>query len=318
VRQWEEIAGSNTGILPDFIRYDHENSEPQPDGTGNVWLIPAQNTDGGSFHESTSDGAAHWNACRVPWRLGVDLLFSGWTPHPYSEITVRAMNDWHAQLENNSFTAVQGRWLDGRPNRTVGATSNAFGGPMLVPAAVFGPQEWFDSGWRRATPANPGSFNFYGDYINILTLIAATGNEWTPVGSPITIENGTTANGFTHMRHVVAGARVPLRADNLNPAEFGGWTVNGAEFWQGFDATMPETYIVMPQNTPVYASASVINPAREGTPIEVQEAEPVNIIEETPKQRTLGVLFYAACFGIALCILAVVFLILKGKKHGRA
>ncbi|MCL2225230.1 MAG: dockerin type I domain-containing protein [Defluviitaleaceae bacterium] len=274
VRQWHQPGGQgatagplpNTGILPDFIRFDHVNSNPQPDGTGNIWIIPPQHTGGGSFHETSSDGATHWNACRVPWRLGVDLLFSGRTPHQYSDITIAALNNWHAQQNNNNFNSVHGRWLDGRPNTdqwgNIGQTSNAFGGPMLVPAAVFGPQAWLNSGWQRANPAlpAPSSFNFYGDYINILTMVAASGNEWTPVGSPLTVTDGTTANGHTHMRRVVAGARVPLRANQQNPALFGGWVVTeDVQFWPGYTAAMPNTYIIMPRNTHVFAIA-------DGTP----------------------------------------------------
>jgi endo-1,4-beta-D-glucanase Y len=288
IREWEEIAGSDTGILPDFIRYDHNNSKPQPDGTGNVWLIPPQNTNGGSFHETSSDGAAHWNACRVPWRLGVDVLFSGTAPHAHSDKTIQAINTWHAALNDNNFTSVQGRWLDGSPNRTVGATSNAFGGPMLVPAAVFGPQEWFDSGWTRATPANPGNFNFYGDYINILTMIASTGNEWTPVGNELTINGGTTANGLNHMRRVVAGARVPLYADEAGLERFEKWNISGAEFWQGYDETMPNTYIMMPADTAVKA-AVVLGAFEEVAIVPIgavlSEGEPAGLLISEPVNR---------------------------------
>jgi len=287
IRQYDP-SWPATGILPDFIRFDHENSNPQPDGTGNVWLIPAQHTGAGSFHETSSDGAMHWNACRVPWRLGVDLMFSGHTPHPYSDITITAINHWHAAQNNNTFASVRGRWLDGSPNGSHGQNSNAFTGPMMVVASVLGPDDWFANGWRTATPARPGGFNFYGDYINILAMIASSGNEWTPVGSALTVENGVTANGFSHLQRVVAGARVPLRVVGMDT--FGGWEVGaGVEFWPGFGAYDPQTYIIMPLNMEVFAYATqgsipVDAPAGAGETADIaEESAPPDDYTYTPR-----------------------------------
>jgi hypothetical protein len=126
---------------------------------------------------------------------------------------------------------------------------------MMVPAAIYGPQSWFNAGWNAATnPAHilPNAmFNYYGDYINILTMIAASGNEWTPVGSSLTIQGGATANGFSSVRRIVAGARVPLRASSAS--NFTRWDVQGADFWPGYGPNTPNTYIRMPLNRSVTA-----------------------------------------------------------------
>ena len=283
VRQNTNVPGRaagampNTGILPDFLRWNADYT-----GTSsNRWIIPSQGAsrapwsarpDGEMFHEFPVDGAMHQNACRVPWRLGVDVLFAG--TRPYEDITTRALNNWLApapQGQNNAGGlwmnqeggepghAIQGRWLDGTPtaNTLWDYTSTHFRGPMLVPAAIYGPQDWFNTGWAAAT--NPyvirpiATFNYYGDYINILSMIAASGNEWTPVGNSLTIQGGTTVNGLNQVRRVVAGARVPLHSTDPN---FTVWEVDGAEFWPGYGPNTQSTFIVMPADRDVVARTS--------------------------------------------------------------
>ena len=281
VRQNANVPGRaagampNTGILPDFLRWNVSYT-----GTsGNQWIIPrqgasappwSQRTDGERFHEFLVDGAMHQNASRVPWRLGVDVLFAG--TRPYEDITTRALNNWLApspqgqnnagglwinQFGGNPSHGVQGRWLDGTAtaNTVWDYTSTHFRGPMLVPAAIYGPQDWFNTGWAAAIDPSvirpAAMFNYYGDYINILSMIAASGNEWTPVGNSVTVNGGTTANGFNYVRRVVAGARVPLHA--ADPNNFSMWEIEGTDFWPGYGPNTPSTFIVMPVGRDVVA-----------------------------------------------------------------
>ncbi|MCL2426731.1 MAG: hypothetical protein FWD05_10400, partial [Oscillospiraceae bacterium] len=226
------------GIIPDFIRWDNVND---------VWIVPNQGTGthpnhtaGQQWHESSSDGARHWNACRVPWRLGVDVLFSGVTP--VSETVTETYNAFQLAVTNGVFNQVAGRWLNGELNLTHewGRNSyNAFWGPSAVLAFAHGPQAWADSAWNVVSN-NTFMNNQFGDYISMLTSIAITGNEWTPVGSPLTVINGTGS-----APRYVAGARVPIEAnDGFLP--FSHWVLDGAEFWEGSDQYDSRAYIVMP------------------------------------------------------------------------
>jgi len=250
-----------TGVVNDFIRWDND---------AGVWTMPRQGSGtygagdfnpGQHFHESTSDGARHWNACRVPWRLGVDILFSGTSP--VEHLTTRAYNDFSfdatggrfAVFENGTVVdGVVGRWLDGTLNWTHswGLNSwNAFWGPSMLLSSIYGPQEWFDDGWRIA---NEFAFmnNQYGDYVNLFALIAASGNEWTPVGNPLSVFNGTIIYGtVTGGRRFVYGARIPLVADSLPNMRFSHWELEDADFWPGFDAYNRSTFMAMPNNAAV-------------------------------------------------------------------
>ncbi|MCL2286951.1 MAG: family 16 glycosylhydrolase [Firmicutes bacterium] len=249
-----------TGVVNDFIRWDNVN---------NTWIIPVQGgryTPGQQFHESTSDGARHWNACRVPWRLGVDIMFSGTTP--VEHLTTYAYNTFVYNETDGRFRifgdipgggtnvlvdGVIGRWLDGTPNLSHpwGANSwNAFWGPMTVLASIYGPQRWMDEGWSHV---NQFAFmnNQYGDYINLFSMIAASGNEWTPVGNPLVVYGGTIIYDLTEGRKFVYGARVPLRANIPQGMRFSYWELEGADFWPGFDRYDSNAFIAMPNNSVV-------------------------------------------------------------------
>ena len=214
------------------------------------------------WHESPSDGARHWNACRVPWRLGVDLLFSGTTP--IEEVVTRPYNRFQFEVTNGAFRNVAGRWLNGELNQThlharfahpyYLNSGAAFWGSSAVLAAVYGPQEWFDDAWH-VTSTDYFWNNQYGDYINVLTMIATSGNEWTPVGSPVTVINGTLTDSRTSARRIVAGAKVPLFANSVPMQEFSRWEIDGAVVWPGYSLDDANTFIVMPANRSVTATA---------------------------------------------------------------
>ena len=154
------------GLLPDF-------ADVRP---ANGW-IPSP-----PFSlESAHDGDYHWNACRVPWRLAVDEMFSGTTP--VSDYAVRLLNENTRIWSGGDFTRIFGRQMNGAINDTAVAgydvIGSCFSAPFVVTSAIHGPQEWFDAGWDYVANL-PWEDNQYGDYIVLLSMIAASGNEWSP------------------------------------------------------------------------------------------------------------------------------------------
>lgn len=184
VNPWNELIGNTyagllniisqqetpNGLLPDFVSISDDG----------VWSASEPFS-----LESVSDGDYHWNACRVPWRLGVDTMFSGTTP--MTELAVRHLNELQFAWADGDFDNIFGRQLNGVANIVENGYSydvrgSAFSGPALIPAAMFGPQEWFDAGWAWAADL-PWQNNKYGDFILVLSMIAASGNEWSPLSS---------------------------------------------------------------------------------------------------------------------------------------
>ncbi|MFC5805110.1 glycosyl hydrolase family 8 [Streptomyces formicae] len=149
----------NTGLLPDFVVDTKTSPRPAP----------------GEILESELDGAYSWNACRDPWRIGVDALTTG---DSRSLAAVRKMNTWIKQATGgNPNNIQQGYRLDGTVAES--GSSVAFIAPFAVAAAAdSGSQAWLDALWNKlnATPLDSGSY--YGSSIQLQAMIAITGNQW--------------------------------------------------------------------------------------------------------------------------------------------
>ncbi|MEU2428390.1 MULTISPECIES: glycosyl hydrolase family 8 [unclassified Streptomyces] len=149
----------NTGLLPDFVQDTTSNPRPAV----------------GQVLESPLDGSYSWNACRDPWRIGVDALTTG---DSRSLAAVRKMNTWIKQATGgNPNNIQQGYRLDGTVAES--GSSVAFIAPFAVAAAAdSGSQAWLDALWNKlnATPLDSGSY--YGSSIQLQVMIAVTGNHW--------------------------------------------------------------------------------------------------------------------------------------------
>ena len=162
-----------TGVLPDFVEVAR--------ATG-VWSRPG-GPDGNSVqvHESSNDGNHWYNSCRVPWRLGTDILVNGHIPsvkalhdnglkHLYDTLILRSSNGGISGVRAVTF---QGAAI----NSGSGIT---FASPALVSAAAYGTPEQMEAGWNWARGQAVTSGRGYGAYINMHSMIAASGNWWDP------------------------------------------------------------------------------------------------------------------------------------------
>jgi len=161
-------ANATTGLLPDFLWY----------GTNNQWRPLGPSPSDGLSHwneNATNDQRYNWNACRVPWRIGLDILHTG-ISSPIDEV-VSKMNSSMNTRAGGNFTGIRGGQLNGTFNNNGGS---GFAAPYLVTAAAYGPENWMTNGWAWARGRNSNP-DVYGDYIHVLSMIAASGNWWSPV-----------------------------------------------------------------------------------------------------------------------------------------
>ena len=153
-----------TGLLPDFITDTTDAPKPAP----------------AKFLEAPTDGDFAWNACRTPWRLGVDALVSG---DDRSIAAVRKMTAWIRKATGDDPSAVGESYkLDGTVLDP--AFSQAFMAPfavaaMHVPAEVPGAQEWVDALWEQMVATPPEGY--YPDSIKLQVMLAMAGHWWSPV-----------------------------------------------------------------------------------------------------------------------------------------
>jgi endo-1,4-beta-D-glucanase Y len=155
-----DVQDQMDGLVPDFVI----NSDSNP--------APAA----GRVLESAADGTYAVNACRVPWRLGVDYLVNGESRAKtfLTDLTARAKS-----LSGGNPSAFAGKYYgdgDSQSQDTKGALF--YTGPLGVGAMAAGDQAWLDALWNHAHGA-PKSV-YYQDALRLLSMIAMSGNWWSP------------------------------------------------------------------------------------------------------------------------------------------
>ena len=149
-----------TGLLPDFITSPLGSPRPAPAG----------------FLENPSDGAYSYNACRDPWRIALGFLING---DERGRTIARRMNTWiRGAAGGDPDNILPGYRLDGG---SLGRDyfDNAFVAPFGVAAMVDAAnQDWLNRLWDAVVASRDAGY--YGDTIAMLSLIAMSGNWWSP------------------------------------------------------------------------------------------------------------------------------------------
>jgi endo-1,4-beta-D-glucanase Y len=155
----QAVAGSSTGLLPDFAINTHQEIAPAPP----------------EFLEGANDGDYSFNACRVPWRFGTDFIASG---DARAKTVLAPINRWiKGKTAGDPQRIAEGYRLDGSP--IGGGPNGAFVAPLAVAAMVdAGNQAWLDSLWRWMVDTR--AEDYYGDSIRLLSMIVVSGNWWVP------------------------------------------------------------------------------------------------------------------------------------------
>jgi len=155
---------SSTGLLPDFVQ-NPPNAKPARAG----------------FLEGPNDGAYSWNACRDPWRLGVHFLVTG---DARAKTAMQKLNGWIKSKTNRNPAKIRaGYKLNGNPLGDSNYLTMAFAAPFGVSAMVDSSnQQWLNDLW--STVEGFGIEGYYEDSIKMLTMIAMSGNWWTPESGP--------------------------------------------------------------------------------------------------------------------------------------
>jgi hypothetical protein len=161
----QEQFSSGTGLIPDFIsHYDTSNPIPSP---------AYQGTDRNAY-----DGTFYWNACRNPWRFATDYVLSG--DARWKTITGRLTDFFQAKFDGSKdiTAAVEcGYHLDG--SVIAGGDSAAFIAPVMLGGCVDRRyQALVDAGWNWNI-AHPIT-GYYDAEIQLLSMVVASGNWWTP------------------------------------------------------------------------------------------------------------------------------------------
>jgi endo-1,4-beta-D-glucanase Y len=152
----QEEHSPETGLMPDFI----VDGAPAP----------------ANFLENPTDGAYNYNAGRVPWRVGTDVLLND---DELSRFIVQNISHWvETSAEGDPMKIRAGYELNGEPLPDSDYFTTFFVAPMGV-AAMNDPaqQEWLNKIYDTVYTNHN---DYYEDSINLLCLQVMSGNFWSP------------------------------------------------------------------------------------------------------------------------------------------
>jgi hypothetical protein len=149
----------DAGLIPDFII--NLNKKPKPAGP--------------YFLESKYDGEYNYNACRVPWRIGVDYLLSG---DKRSKAITDKINWWiRSTTNNNTYNLSAGYSLAGNDIKGRYFEALSFVAPFAVSAMDdIKNQAWLNKVWDYLTGFKLKDYDYYDNSIKLLDMIIVSGN----------------------------------------------------------------------------------------------------------------------------------------------
>jgi hypothetical protein len=154
----QTVYSPTTGLLPDFIIKGA--TAPQP-------AFP-------HFLEGPYDGQFYYNAGRVPWRIGLDVLLND---DPVSRTQVQKMSRWLQTATKGNPTHIKaGYTLDGLP---IGDHTTSF---FIAPFGVAAMSDVTQQSWLNAIydAVYNRHEDYYEDSVTLLSLLAMSGNYWDP------------------------------------------------------------------------------------------------------------------------------------------
>jgi endo-1,4-beta-D-glucanase Y len=153
----------DAGLVPDFIVHINKKAKPAPR----------------HYLESVYDGEYNYNACRVPWRIGVDYLLSG---DVRSKKFVQKINHWIKGTTNNdTYNLSAGYTLAGDDIHGRYFEALSFITPFGVSAMVDkSNQQWLNKVWDYSIQFKLKDFDYYDNTIKLLNMIIISGNYWKP------------------------------------------------------------------------------------------------------------------------------------------
>ncbi len=163
VAHLQSVHAPDTGLLPDFAQ--HLDSPA---------AVPAKR----KYMESAFDGQYFYNACRCPWRIGVDYLLTG---DPRAKGALEKLNGFIEKKTVGDPEQIRaGYMLSGKVIHD-DDTSLAFTAPFAV-AAMADPShpKWLDSLWKKIVDEPATDDDYYGNTIKLLCMVTASGNWWVP------------------------------------------------------------------------------------------------------------------------------------------
>ncbi len=163
IARLQSANAPDTGLLPDFaLRLN--TAAPVPAGA--------------HYMESSFDGGYFYNACRCPWRIGLDYLITG---DPRAQAALEKLNAFIQKTTGGDPDQIRAGYTLAGKVIHADDTSLAFTAPFAVAAmADAHHQPWLDRLWEKVLSVELDDDDYYGNTIKLLCLVALSRNWWAP------------------------------------------------------------------------------------------------------------------------------------------
>ena len=201
IDRMQTVYSPGVGLMPDFVMATNTTT-PYP-STGYIG-------DG-----NDKEGYFWWNACRNPWRFASDYMLSG--DARFASVTGKMIDFFQAKSGGDPTRIGTGYALNG--TMLTGGNSPAYHGPICAGACVDARfQGFLDTMWNW----NAGHLTagYYDGEIQLLSMVVASGNWWTPGASAST---GTSTNTNTN----TTASTETNTSTSTSPASSGNLVANG-------------------------------------------------------------------------------------------
>jgi hypothetical protein len=161
IDRMQTVYSPNAGLMPDFVINTHASAEPSRGYIG----------DG-----TPTEGFFYANALRNPWRFGSDYVLSG--DGRWKDVNNKLVNFIKSDCGGNPERIALGYRLDGTATERSyppKATIACMIGGALVDASH---QQFLNSLWDWT--ASHLSQDYYDSELQLLPMVVASGNWWTP------------------------------------------------------------------------------------------------------------------------------------------
>jgi endoglucanase len=181
---WDNVVTKGYDIINTIQTNNSQTTGLLPDFTVNVNTTPAPSD--GKLLEDADDGSYDYNACRMPWNLGLDYVLNN---EPKAKTAVNKMNEWIKTKTSGDVEKMEaGYRLNGN---TYGRAYRdlSFIAPFAVGAMVdVAHQTWLNTLWDFMISKDLSFNSYYGHIIKMQSMIIISGNYWKPQG-PLGIED---------------------------------------------------------------------------------------------------------------------------------
>jgi hypothetical protein len=169
----QTVYSAGVGLMPDFV-VATDTATPYPS--------PGYMGDG-----NANEDKYWWNGCRNPWRYASDYLLSG--DARWKTVTGRLVDFFQKQVNaaGGDVTVIgTGYTLAGA--MVTGGNSPAYHGPICAGACIDAQyQPFVDAMWNwNAKNLTTG---YYDSELQLLSMVVASGNWWSPLGKTGTVTN---------------------------------------------------------------------------------------------------------------------------------